>query len=116
MPFFKSKPQAPPPMTVLGPKTRVEGELATKKDVELHGKVVGKVKTEGTVRILPGALLEGTAACADLVAEGSLQGELDATRLVRVLPGGRLAGTLSYSSLSVAPGGLVEGTLKGPKR
>lgn len=115
MGFFAPKPQPPPPMTVIGSKTRFEGEVASKRDIELHGRVKGKIKTEGVLKIQKGAVLEGAAACAELVAEGTLQGELDATRIVRVLPGGKISGTLAYRTLSVTPGGVVEGHLKGPK-
>jgi len=115
MGFFQSKPAPPPPTTVLAARTVFEGELATKREVELLGTLKGSILTEGLCRIRRGSHLEGRVACADLEAEGEVRGEADVVRTARFREGASFEGTLGYRALSITPGARVEGTLKGPK-
>jgi len=115
MGLFNSKPAPPPPTTVLAARTVFEGELTTKREVELLGTLKGSVLTEGLFRVRKGALLDGKAACAELEAEGEVRGEVDVVKTARFHDGASFVGTLGYRLLAVAPGARVEGTLKGPK-
>lgn len=112
MSFFQSKPAPPPPQTVLGPKTRFEGEVATKRDLEIFGKVNGSAKTEGSLTVQPGATFEGTAACAVFEGKGEVRGEVDATKATRFHPGASFTGTVRYRALAIHPGAKVEGQFK----
>ncbi len=113
MSFFKPKPPPPPPpRTILGPRTRVEGDLVCKRDVELWGRHTGRISTEGTFAVARSGKLEGPATCACLTLEGEVRGDLAVSGRAAFLAGSSWAGVLSCGRLVVQSGARLVGTFR----
>ncbi len=115
MSFFKQEPPPPPPSTVIGPKTKFEGDLSSKNAVEINGSAVGKITTLAGAAVAGRA--EGTLACATLLASGSLKGDLNVASLAAFSPTASWeGGSLVSGALKVERGARLNGKLGGPSR
>jgi cytoskeletal protein CcmA (bactofilin family) len=94
----------------LGSEVTVTGDIATKSDLHLDGKVLGDVScgslTQGQSGEVRGNIRAGEARLAGLV-----DGAVEACTLV-LEASARVTGDLLYESLSVAAGAEVEGRFK----
>ncbi len=115
MSFFKRETPPPPPSTVIGPKTRFEGDISSKNAVEVAGEAKGKISTTGNISVA--GHTEGTLACGTLLSHGSLKGDLNVASVACFSSTAAWeGGALVCGALKVAPGARLNGKLGGPSR
>ncbi|GEM_PF-3314490 len=94
--------------TVIGPECSLNGNVLSRGDILIFGRVRGAIEAGGTVRIFEHAIVEADITAAVVRVEGSLDGSVRASKRVSVGPRGRLVGDV-YGVLSVDDGGFVQG-------
>lgn len=87
----------------IGPRTRVEGRLESRGEVELHGSLDGEVQAERLLIHERGALV-GEARAQRILVRGRARAELLATQLVELEVSAKVEGTLSADRVLIADG------------
>ncbi|MEM9190303.1 MAG: polymer-forming cytoskeletal protein [Myxococcota bacterium] len=96
-------------LAIIGPEDRFEGTLRAGGDLEIHGRVEGDVKAEGTIRVGAKGVICGQVAAPELVVSGRIEGSVEIHGHLHMCKGGTIAGEASYGSLQVDRGGVIEG-------
>lgn len=95
--------------TVIHSGMRIEGKLITSGDVLIEGTVSGEVKGH-LVTIAKGAKVLGKIVADEVVVDGTIEGTVTCMKL-RINTDAAAKGEFTQSILSVAPGGMFEGTI-----
>lgn len=109
------KMKLPPIATVLGPDTRVEGNLGFAGGMHLDGTILGNVtglpETGSTLVVSQSGRIEGDVTVENLILDGTIVGDVRACNRVELAPGARVEGTVHYQLLEMAMGAEVNGQL-----
>jgi cytoskeletal protein CcmA (bactofilin family) len=97
--------------TVIGPGTRVKGELVTQGPVELAGLLDGDARVEAHLRVRPGARVTGRLEAKSLVVEGEVTGLSMAAQRIEIGATARVRSNIRARVLTIAEGASVEGDL-----
>jgi len=107
------------PTSLIGRGTRIEGSVRFSGVLRVEGSVHGEVRGEGeahaTLALGPEGNIVGSVAGVDLRSEGMIDGVVSDAGKVELLPDSRTSGELSYDSLDVRRGAVVDGMLR-PRR
>jgi cytoskeletal protein CcmA (bactofilin family) len=101
--------------SLIGGGTRVEGNIAFSGGLRIDGIVHGNVTSEGdnptTLVISDKATVTGEVRVAHLVVNGAINGPVVASRLLELQTSARITGDVSYKTLEMQPGAIVDGRL-----
>lgn len=101
--------------TILGPGVRVDGTIRYSGVLRSQGEILGDVlpasDAGGSVVISKSGSVSGTIKANNVVVCGQVQGNTQASESVEVQGGASIVGSVSYRSLVILPGGIVEGAL-----
>ena len=101
--------QTAPVVTVIGPRTRVQGNLTADESVEVAGTLEGECRVEGLVRVHEGGSITGDVAAGSIVVNGTVSGRsLEADR-VEIGAKGRVLGRIRARRVAIADGAFYEG-------
>ena len=84
--------------------TIIKGDITSKADFRIDGKLEGNVKTSGKVVIGKDGFIKGKVECVNADIEGNFNGELYVTELLALKTSAKIEGTVNVSKLSVEPG------------
>ena len=116
--FGRKKPVTAKIETLIGPGTRIEGNLIVTGGVHLEGYVKGNVTTgpEGTavLSIGPQGVVEGVVEVPRVVVHGEVRGDIRARDKVELGAGARVSGNVSYGVIEMAAGAVIQGRLVAP--
>lgn len=123
--FSKSKPSPEAPVatprgrdsmssghtfSIIASDVEIVGNLAAKVDLHIDGKIQGDVAcgnlVQGASSVITGKVIAQSARLS-----GQVDGSIEAGDLI-IEATARISGDVSYESLSIAPGGQVEGKFK----
>jgi len=114
--MFKRKPSKPAKIqTLIGAKTRVDGDVEFSGGLHLDGQVNGNVRSAGG----PGAILsiseqgciEGSVNVPSIVLNGIVKGDIEALERVELGPKARVLGNVHYTIIEIAVGAQINGKL-----
>ena len=114
--MFKRKQSKPAKIqTLIGAKTRIDGDVEFSGGLHVDGYINGNVRAE----VSPGAILsvseqgciEGSVAVASVILNGIVKGDIDATERVELGPKARVLGNVYYSNIETAIGAQINGKL-----
>jgi cytoskeletal protein CcmA (bactofilin family) len=101
--------------TLVGPGTRVDGNLTVSGGVHLEGQVRGNVVTqEGSkawLFIADRGVVEGLVDVARVVVHGEVKGDIRAVEKVELGAHARIAGNVYYGLIEMAAGAQIRGRL-----
>jgi cytoskeletal protein CcmA (bactofilin family) len=116
--MFGSKKSGAPQARIeslIGAGTRVEGHIVFSGGLRIDGEVVGNVSAEGanpaTLVISEKAVIRGDVRVAHVVVNGQVQGPVYADALLELQASARITGDVSYKTLEMQPGAVVDGRL-----
>ncbi len=95
--------------TILGPDATIKGEVTFEKGLRLHGRIEGKVSTQGRLHVAKEAHLMADVEAGSIVIEGQAKGNLSATDRVDLKQSARYEGDLVASKLTVEEGAAFSG-------
>ena len=106
----QSNKDARQPPSILGTDIRIEGQLNSKGDIQLDGRIDGNVNSV-SLTIGKKAHVNGDVNADDLVIYGRVSGNIRSGK-VRLMHGARVEGDISYSILAVDAGAYLEGNCR----
>ncbi|MCC6241161.1 MAG: polymer-forming cytoskeletal protein [Phycisphaerales bacterium] len=95
--------------TILGPDTTIKGEVAFEKSLRLHGRIEGKVITQGRLHVAKEAKLLADVDAGSIIVEGEVKGKLVASDRIDLKQSARYEGDLAASRLAVEEGAVFSG-------
>jgi cytoskeletal protein CcmA (bactofilin family) len=104
---FTDAPAAP--ATLIGPGTRVKGELSGEDDVEVGGSLQGRSQVRGHYHVRPGARVEGDLQAASLLVEGELSARSVVADKVEIGAAASVRANLRARVVAIAEGAFFDG-------
>ena len=96
----------------LGKETVFEGKMTFEGVFRLDGKFGGEIFESGTLIVGETAAVKGKIAVSTLVINGLVEAEVQAKSRVEIHSSGKFYGNLSTPIITIAEGGIFEGTCK----
>jgi cytoskeletal protein CcmA (bactofilin family) len=100
-----------PHATVIGPATRVIGELVAEGPVDLAGTLEGNARVVGHCRIREKAIVKGRVEATTLVVEGQVDGAGLVADKVEIGASARVRSNIEARIVAIADGAFFEGTV-----
>jgi len=101
--------------SIIGPSLRVEGNLIIQKGVRIDGIVDGNILQQdgqdAVVAISEKASVTGDVKANSVILSGYLKGNIFAKTRVELLKTARIDGNISYSSIGMEVGAVINGSL-----
>jgi cytoskeletal protein CcmA (bactofilin family) len=101
-----------PSVTVVGPGTRVRGDLGGSDPVEIRGTLEGSCQTSAHCVVHPGARVAGDIAAAGLVVAGEVEGGTISADKVEISATGRVRAKIRARVIAIADGALYDGEVQ----
>ena len=100
------------PATILGKEFTVTGDLKGTGSIVISGQVKGNGDIEGLVELASTAVWEGNIRTDDVIIGGTVKGDVFARGKLEITGSARIFGNVSGTSVSVAQGAMIDGTMK----
>lgn len=101
--------------SLIGATTRIEGNVFFSGGLRVDGMVRGSVSAvadqPGTLVVSSEARIDGEVQAAHIVVNGTINGPVHATETLELQAGSRVKGDVSYKSIEIQQGAVVEGRL-----
>jgi cytoskeletal protein CcmA (bactofilin family) len=101
--------------TLIGAKSRFAGDLYFEGGLRIDGEVQGNIQAMGEkpamLVISEQASVTGMVSAAHIIVNGTVNGPIQATQLLELQPKAKISGDVSYASLEMHSGAVVEGRL-----
>jgi cytoskeletal protein CcmA (bactofilin family) len=99
-------------ITVIGPETRVAGEVRGDEDVVVHGRIEGRVALTAELTVEEGAILQADVEAKVVLISGVVVGNVSASDSVRLTPKARVVGDLTAPRVIIEAGAAYRGRLE----
>ena len=96
--------------TIISATCRLEGSIEAEGTLIVGGSVRGTIKCT-SLEILKNGRVEAKVEGENVTVGGDFEGEMICSRRLGILSTGKVLGKLSYGTLSIESGGLLDGTL-----
>ena len=93
-----------PEMTVIGPDTKIKGEMFFEKSARILGSFEGKITAQGEVQIGAGALCNAAVEAERVIVDGRVHGPITARDRLTLTANAQVQGDLTAGTLVVAEG------------
>jgi cytoskeletal protein CcmA (bactofilin family) len=95
--------------TVIGPDTRICGDVTSESAMTVAGAVEGNLRAAGAVEILHGAAITGDVSGDDVRVSGQVVGTVHARGKLVISSSGQVTGDIAVRSLLIEDGGTLQG-------
>src|SRR5262245_24386967 len=95
--------------TVIGPDTRISGEIRGEEDLVVRGRVDGKVSLSETLTVDTGGIVQADVEVKALVVSGVLVGNIVASQSVRLTDKARVVGDVTAPRFVMEAGAAYRG-------
>jgi cytoskeletal protein CcmA (bactofilin family) len=112
--MFKPKPIKKAEIdTLVGAKTRINGDVEFVGGFHLDGYINGNVKSEagGALSVSEFGSIEGSVIVTNIVLNGLVKGDIEASDRVELGPKARVLGSVHYTTIETAVGAQINGKL-----
>lgn len=100
------------PATILGKDFVINGDVKGTGTIVISGQVVGNGDIDGLVELASTAVWEGNIHTDDVIIGGTVRGDVFARGKLEITGSAKIFGNVSGTSVSVAQGALIDGTMK----
>jgi Integral membrane protein CcmA involved in cell shape determination len=100
----------------IGEGCTVEGNITSKGNMRIDGKIVGDIVCEGDVSIGASGSAESNIAANNIHTAGAIYGTVAARGQLVITRTGKVDGNIQARSLRIAEGGVFQGTSKMPSK
>ena len=104
-----SNPMKSVETTLISASVRLEGSIEAEGTLIVEGSVRGTVNCT-SLEILENGRVEAKVVGENITVAGDFEGEMICSRRLGVLRTGKVLGEISYGTLSIESGGLLDGT------
>ncbi len=114
--MFKPKPSKKAEIdTLIGAKTRINGDVEFVGGLHLDGYINGNVKSEvgsgATLSVSEHGCIEGSVIVTNIVLNGLVKGDIEAGDRVEMGSKARVLGSVHYTTIETAVGAQINGKL-----
>jgi cytoskeletal protein CcmA (bactofilin family) len=114
--MFKQKPSNKARIdTLIGAKTRINGDVEFGGGFHLDGYINGNVRCElsgdDTLSVSEAGVIEGSVAAPNIILNGVVKGDIEASRRVELGPRSQVLGSVHYTTIETAVGARITGKL-----
>jgi cytoskeletal protein CcmA (bactofilin family) len=114
--MFKPKPSKKAEIdTLIGAKTRINGDVEFVGGLHLDGYINGNVRSEAgsgtTLSVSEQGCIEGSVIVTNIVLNGIVKGDIEAADRVEMGPKARVLGSVHYTTIETAVGAQINGKL-----
>jgi cytoskeletal protein CcmA (bactofilin family) len=114
--MFKPKPTKKAEIdTLIGAKTRINGDVEFVGGLHLDGYINGNVKGEmdgrTTLSVSEQGCIDGSVIVTNIVLNGIVKGDIEAGDRVEMGPKARVLGSVHYTTIETAVGAQINGKL-----
>lgn len=96
-------------VALLGPGTRVSGDVSCEGTIRVEGEVTGNVTSGDSIVIQPGAVVHGELRAGRVIVGGQVFGNITAVERIELQRGGQIIGDISAPRISIQEGVAFEG-------
>ncbi len=96
-------------VTLLGPGTRVSGDVFCEGTIRVEGTVEGHVTSHDSVVVLSGAVVRGNVQAGRVIVGGQVFGNITALERIELQRGGQVLGDIAAPRVSIQEGVAFEG-------
>jgi cytoskeletal protein CcmA (bactofilin family) len=116
MQMFKQKPNNKARIdTLIGAKTRINGDVEFGGGFHLDGHINGNVKCvpggDDTLSVSEAGVIEGSVVVPNIILNGLVKGDIEASRRVELGPRSQVLGSVHYTTIETAVGARISGKL-----
>ena len=97
-------------INLVGSGTTIKGELDSKGDVRIDGKIIGEVRSKGKIVLGDTGVIEGDVYCTNADFSGKIEGKADVSELLALKATAVFNGDIITNKLSIEPGAKFSGT------
>ncbi len=97
-------------INLVGSGTTIKGEIESKGDIRVDGKVIGELRSKGKIVLGDTGVIEGDIYCANADFSGRVEGKADVTELLSLKASAVFQGDIITNKLSIEPGAKFSGT------
>jgi len=101
-----------PNTTVIGPGTRIKGDVTAEGPVDVGGTIEGDIRVGGHCRVRAGARVAGRLEARTLVVEGEVRGEALVADRVEIGAAARVQANVKARLVAIADGAAFEGAVQ----
>jgi len=95
--------------TVIGPDTKVKGEMTFDHDCRVLGHFEGSITAEGQLHVAEGATCKAEVEAESVIVDGRVEGNISAKQRVKLNASAEVHGDVVAGSLEVADGATISG-------
>lgn len=114
--MWSGKKSQPAIRTLIGEGTRFKGELQFADGLRIDGEVIGDVLAAGDkpsiLVISEKARVHGKVRASHVIINGEVCGPVECTQLLELQPKARVVGDISYDTLEMHQGAVIDGELR----
>ena len=96
-------------INLVGTGTTIKGEINSKGDVRVDGKIIGEVRSQGKIVVGDTGEIEGDIFCANADFSGRINGKAEVTELLSLKASSVFVGDIITNKLSIEPGARFSG-------
>ena len=116
MQMFKQKPNKSAKVdTLIGAKTRINGDIEFNGGLHLDGHINGNVKGDSSagtfLSVSQHGCIEGSVIAPSVMLNGIVKGDIDATDRIELGEKARVLGNVQYTVIETAVGAQINGKL-----
>lgn len=97
-------------INLVGSGTTIKGEIESKGDIRVDGKIIGSIRTKGKIVLGETGEIEGDLYCANADFSGKVEGRADVSELLSLKASTIFKGDIITNKLSIEPGAKFSGT------
>jgi cytoskeletal protein CcmA (bactofilin family) len=100
------------PAAIIGKDFTITGDIKGSGSIVISGQVKGNSEIDGLVELTSTAVWEGNIHTDDIVIGGTVKGDVFARGNIEIKGSARIFGNVSGTSVSVAQGAMIDGSMK----
>lgn len=102
--------------TIIGPGTRITGDVVSKGTVRVEGEVEGRIECEDTIVVHESGQVKADLIGGQVIISGTVEGNTFAHDRLEITNQGKVIGNITAPRISIAEGVIFEGqcTMKPP--
>ncbi len=95
--------------SILGPEIEIKGDVKAKGSLLIYGKVLGNIKSSGTVSTANGSYIKGNIESNEANLSGHIEGDVEVKKKLILGNKSHLSGNLKASILTIEEGAKFDG-------
>lgn len=96
-------------MNLVGKETVIEGEIKTKGDLRIDGKIIGEINSNGKVIVGVSGSVKGALNCRNAEILGTIEGNVSIEELINLRSTSVIEGDIFTNKLAIENGAIFNG-------